>query len=87
MKIKASNANDPIWKEISVRSSIPEALRPLDEIAHNMWWSWNSEVTHLFQDIDKDLWKKVSQNPVLFLARMNYAKMEEIAKDESVVKE
>ncbi len=86
MKIKASNANDPIWKEISVRSSIPEALRPLDEIAHNMWWSWNSEVTHLFQDIDKDLWKKVSQNPVLFLARMNYAKMEEIAKDESVVK-
>ena len=47
MKIKANNANDPIWKEISVRSSIPEALKPLDEIAHNMWWSWNSEVSHL----------------------------------------
>ena len=86
MKIKANNANDPIWKEISVRSSIPEALKPLDEIAHNMWWSWNSEVSHLFQDIDKDLWKKVGQNPVLFLARMNYAKLEEIAEDEAIVK-
>ena len=40
MIIKASNSNTPFWKEISVRSSIPEALKPLDEIAHNMWWSW-----------------------------------------------
>ena len=86
MKIQANNVNEPVWKEISVRSSIPEVLKPLDEIAHNMWWSWNSEASHLFQDIDKDLWKKVKQNPVLFLARMNYAKMEEIAKDESIVK-
>ena len=86
MKIKACNANEPVWKEISVRSSIPEALKPLDEIAHNMWWSWNSDVSHLFQDIDKDLWKKVGQNPVLFLARMNYAKLEEVAKDASIVK-
>ena len=86
MKIKACNANEPVWKEISVRSSIPEALKPLGEIAHNMWWSWNSDVSHLFQDIDKDLWKKVGQNPVLFLARMNYAKLEEVAKDASIVK-
>lgn len=86
MKIKACNANEPVWKEISVRSSIPEALKPLNEIAHNMWWSWNSDVSHLFQDIDKDLWKKVGQNPVLFLARMNYAKLEEVAKDASIVK-
>ena len=86
MKIKACNANEPVWKEISVRSSIPEALKPLDEIAHNMWWSWNTDVSHLFQDIDKDLWKKVGQNPVLFLARMNYAKLEEVAKDASIVK-
>ena len=78
MKIKACNANEPVWKEISVRSSIPEALKPLGEIAHNMWWSWNSDVSHLFQDIDK--------NPVLFLARMNYAKLEEVAKDASIVK-
>lgn len=86
MKLKASNANEPVWKEISVRSSIPEALKPLDEIAHNMWWSWNSEVTHLFMDMDPDLWKKVGHNPVLFLSRMNYSKLEEIAKDTAIVK-
>jgi len=86
MIIKASNANTPTWKEISVRSSIPEVLKPLDEIAHNMWWSWNSEVGHLFQDMDKALWKKVGQNPVLFLSRMNYSTMENLAKDEAIVK-
>jgi len=86
MIIKASNSNTPFWKEISVRSSIPDSLKPLDEIAHNMWWSWNSEVGHLFQDMDKVLWKKVGQNPVLFLSRMNYSKMELLAKDDSIVK-
>ncbi len=86
MKIKASNANTPNWREISVRSYIPEALQPLDEIAHNMWWSWNNDAAHLYQDLDPDLWKKVQQNPVLFLQRMNYEKLEELAKDANVVK-
>ena len=61
MKIKASNVNTPNWRDISVRSYIPEALQPLDEIAHNMWWSWNNDAAHLYQDLDPDLWKKVQQ--------------------------
>ena len=86
MKIKASNVNTPNWRDISVRSYIPEALQPLDEIAHNMWWSWNNDAAHLYQDLDPDLWKKVQQNPVLFLQRMNYEKLEELAKDAAVIK-
>ncbi len=85
MRIKASNANTPNWREISVRSHIPEALKPLDEIAHNLWWSWNNECGHLFQDMDAQLWHDVQQNPVLFLARMNYEKLEELANDKKVV--
>lgn len=85
MKIQASNANTPIWREISVRSSVPEALKPLDEIAHNMWWSWNNEVGHLFQDMDAQLWHDTVQNPVLFLSRMNYEKLEALAKDKNIV--
>ena len=41
MKIKVSNANVPNWKEVNVKLNIPETLMPLEEIAHNMWWSWN----------------------------------------------
>ena len=43
MKIKADYANAPMWKELTVKSSIPEELKCLDEIAHNMWWVWNYE--------------------------------------------
>ncbi len=85
MRIQASKANNPNWREISVSTFIPEALKPLDEIAHNMWWSWNSEATHLYQDLDPELWKKCGQNPVLFLGRMNYEKLEELAKDKKVL--
>ena len=85
MRIQASNANIPNWREISVRSSVPAALEPLNEIAHNMWWSWNNEVGHIFNDMDTKLWHDVQQNPVLFLGRMNYEKLEELASDKKIV--
>ena len=85
MRIKASNANTPNWREISVRAQVPEALKPLDEIAHNMWWSWNNEVGHLFDEMDPQLWHDTVQNPVLFLSRMNYEKLEALAKDKKIV--
>ena len=85
MRIQASNANFPNWKDISVSSYIPEALKPLDEIAHNLWWSWSNEARDLYRDLDPDLWKEVCQNPVLLLSRMNYEKLEELAKDKKVL--
>lgn len=85
MKIQTSNANVPNWREISARASIPAALEPLNEIAHNMWWAWNNEVGHIFHDMDPQLWHNVQQNPVLFLGRMKYEKLEELAANEKIV--
>ena len=86
MKIKSCNTNHPNWRDISAKSNIPDALKPLDEIAHNMWWSWHSEAQHLFRDLDSQLWKEVSQNPVLFLNRMSFEKLEELASNADIVK-
>ena len=85
MNICTSIANTPNWKDYSVRSYIPESLKPLNEIAHNMWWAWNNEVGHLFKDLDPDLWHEVSQNPVLFLQRMSFEKLDQLSKDKVVV--
>jgi len=85
MKIKASNANTPNWREISVRSYIPEALKPLEEIAHNLWWSWTEEAKALYRDLDPELYKQVNHNPVLMLGRMNYEKLETLAQDKKVL--
>ena len=43
MKIKANNANSPIWKDVYSHSMLPEQLQPLYEMATNLWWVWNHE--------------------------------------------
>ncbi|MBP3245128.1 MAG: alpha-glucan family phosphorylase [Bacteroidaceae bacterium] len=86
MKIKASNSNTPNWKEVNVKSRVPEELSKLSELAHNMWWSWNHEATDLFKSLDEDLWKQVGQNPVLMLERLSFEKLSDLAKNKSVIK-
>ena len=86
MKIQTSHSNTPAWKEIRVKSHIPASLKQLEEMARNIWWAWNYEATALFKDLDPDLWKEVKQNPVLLLQNMSYDKLEEISKDEVLVK-
>src|SRR5574344_741779 len=86
MKIKADYSNSPSWKELTVKSRIPEQLKCLDELAHNMWWSWNYEARDLWRSLDKDLYEECGENPVLLLERLGYERKEEIIKDRSIMK-
>ncbi len=86
MKIKADYVNTPSWKELSVKSSLPEELKSLDEIAHNMWWVWNYEARDLFRDIDPDLYHEVRHNPVQLLERLSFDRKEAIVKDKALMK-
>ena len=86
MKIKVSNVNTPNWKEVTVKSRIPEELEKLSEIARNIWWALNFEATELFRDLDPELWKECGQNPVLLLERMSYEKLEALAKDKVILR-
>ena len=56
MKVKVSNVNTPIWKEVTVKSHVPTELEQLSEISRNIWWSWNNEAIELFRDLDPALW-------------------------------
>ena len=85
MNVKVSNANVPTWKTITVKSHIPEALKKLDEIAHNLWWTWNTEGRELFRSLDKELWKKVDQNPVELLNKISYSRLKEMSKDAELI--
>ncbi|GHT29360.1 alpha-glucan phosphorylase [Bacteroidia bacterium] len=87
MKIKATNANNPIWKEVYSHSSLPKALEPLGEIADNLWWVWNDEATQLFEKLDKKLWKSTEGNPVLMLQSMSVKRMEDISHDADLMAE
>ena len=86
MKIKADYVSAPQWKELVVKSTLPEELKCLDEIAHNLWWVWNFEARDLFRDLDPELYTAVKHNPVLLLERLSFDRKEEIVKDKALMK-
>ena len=85
MKIKADYANAPQWKELNIKSRLPEQLKCLDELAHNMWWAWNYEARRLFKRLDRDLFEEVNHNPVLLLERLSYDRKMAIVKDRALM--
>ena len=86
MKIKSDYANAPQWRELTVKSSLPEELKCLDEISHNLWWVWNYEARDLFRDLDPELYHDVKHNPVMLLERLSFARKEAIVKDKALMK-
>ena len=87
MKIKANNANSPIWKDVYSHSMLPEQLQPLYEMATNLWWVWNHEGAKLFGKIDSELWASTEGNPVLLLQSLSYKRIEEILADDVLMAE
>ena len=86
MKIKADYANAPQWKELAVRSKLPEQLKCLDELAHNMWWAWNYEARDLWRSLDEELYEEVGHNPVQLLERLSYDRKQELEADKKIMK-
>ena len=87
MKIKANNANSPIWKDVYSHSMLPEQLQPLYEMATNLWWVWNHEGAKLFGKIYSELWASTEGNPVLLLQSLSYKRIEEILADDVLMAE
>ncbi len=81
MKLQVSNFNQPTWHNLTVSTELPKQLKPLEEMSKNLWWVWNSEGKSLFRDIDKDLWRKVGENPVMLLQQISYERLKEILDD------
>lgn len=61
---------------------MPEKLKPLLDLAGNIWWAWDSEAFGLFRDIDPDLWSETSHNPVKLLYHVSQDKLNQLASDE-----
>src|SRR6476620_3812024 len=78
---------DPVVAAPNIRTfqvfpDVPEALQPLLELAHNLWWVWNHDAVELFRRLDRELWNSVYHNPVKLLGAISQAKLAEAAKDD-----
>ena len=86
MKLQVSNANQPQWNYVTISNTLPDALKPLEEMSKNLWWVWFSEGKTLFRDLDKQLWRKVGENPVMLLQKLSYERYEEIMNDKAMMR-
>ncbi len=80
-------AEQPDWKKFEVRENIPEKLSPLDDIAMNLYWSWDKEATAFFQSIDPDLWEEANHNPILAARSLPLSRFKELEEDKEFIRE
>ena len=85
MNIKASNVNAPNWKVVTVQSQMPDSLKHLDEIAYNLWWTWNTEAYNLFRNLDPDLFKSTGKNVVEMLGKLSYEELTRMSEDKQLL--
>jgi starch phosphorylase len=50
--------------------SLPKRINRLIDLAYNLWWTWNSDASEMFESIDRQLWTECSHNPIKFLKRV-----------------
>ncbi len=65
--------------------SLPKALQPLHDLAHNLWWTWRPEAVELFRRLDRDLWRRTGHNPVQMLTLIDQGKLERAAADPTYI--
>ncbi len=61
--------------KIPTNFSLPPRINRLGELAYNLWWTWKPDAQRLFIYIDRQLWERVDQNPLLFLKQVGRAKL------------
>ena len=61
---------------------MPDNLRPLLEIAHNLRWSWQGDAQDLFRRLDAERWEQCYHNPVAMLGTVDQVRLNEMASDE-----
>jgi glycogen phosphorylase len=61
--------------EIPNHFSLPRRINRLGELAYNLWWTWNPDSQRLYSRIDPELWESTYHNPVLFLRKVERARL------------
>ena len=67
--------------QLEVNPQLPERLERLEELANNLWYSWDRPTQGLFASLSHPLWKATNHNPKAFLKRADQKRLEAIAED------
>jgi len=66
---------------LEVTPRLPAELARLEELANNLWFSWNRPTRELFARLDPVLWEAVGHNPKAVLRGVDQRRLEQAAND------
>jgi starch phosphorylase len=67
---------------LQVRPKIPARLARLEELANNLWYSWDNPTRALFARLHPGLWKATGQSPKAFLKRVDEQRLLDAVEDQ-----
>ncbi|MCC9078885.1 alpha-glucan family phosphorylase [Litorilinea aerophila] len=67
--------------KITVLPKLPPAIARLEELAYNLWWSWETSAQDLYARLDPALWEAVNHNPVKMLRSVRQDRLDAAAAD------
>jgi starch phosphorylase len=67
---------------LQVRPKVPARLARLDELANNLWYSWDRPTRALFARLNPGLWKATGQSPKAFLKRVDEQRLLDASEDQ-----
>jgi starch phosphorylase len=67
---------------LEVNPKIPRRLARLEELATNLWYSWDRPTRTLFARLHPGLWDAVGHNPKLFLRRIDEQRLVDAVDDQ-----
>ncbi len=62
-------------------NGLPQRIHRLEELAYNLWWSWNPKARAIFRSLDYPVWKLSRHNPVQILHTISPHRLYEAASD------
>lgn len=67
--------------QLHIRSSLPKSLESLWSLAHNVWWSWNSNAINLFRRINPQEYEASGSCPLKLLNTLPSSTWENLKDD------
>ena len=55
---------------------LPDRIKRIEELAYDLWWSWNTDARRVFRKLDYPLWRQTAHNPVRMLQMIPRATLE-----------
>lgn len=82
MTKQPANAGAPGSRfSVEIQPVLPERFKRLEELANDLYYSWNRGVRGLFRHLDEQCWNACWHNPRVFLRRVRQHKLNEAASD------